>query len=53
MTIDIEVNPHWVIIEKTRIERPARVSPAQWIDMWEDFRELYAYNLKVYRDLIT
>ena len=45
MTIDIEVNLNWVLIEKTRIERPARISPDQWLDMWLDFRDTFGYNL--------
>lgn len=30
----IEVWPHYVLIEGHRIDRPSRLSPSQWMDMW-------------------
>lgn len=53
MTVDIEVRNDSVTVEKVRIDRPNRISPDQWIEMWEYFRDLYGYNLRPYEDLIT
>jgi hypothetical protein len=37
MTIEVEVNRDNVIIEGTRVPRPATASVSEWMEYWERF----------------